>query len=229
MQISENGLRLIERFEGFVSHPYWDPYGRVWTRGYGETEGITADSPSISQGEAQRRLARLVDERYAPAVREIAGLNQNQFDALCSFVWNVGPGAISAGTALGGLLRRGHWTYAAAALLAYVRAGGQVLQGLVTRRQAERVLFLEPVVRPNRLGVLTRGERDEVEAYDRLRHHPHLHLHHLAQLREALVAERKDIWRAAEHGILSNGQPTAPGWGFEQRKARYEILLSRTR
>ena len=229
MQISQNGLRLIERFEGFISHPYWDPYGRVWTRGYGETEGIGADSPSISQGEAQQRLARLVDERYAPAVREIAGLNQGQFDALCSFVWNVGPGAIGAPTRLGSLLRERAWEEAANAMLAYDHAGGQVLPGLVTRRQAERALFLEPVTQPNPLGVLTRGEQRRVEAYDHLRHRPHLHYHRLAQLREALVAGRKDIWQAAERGILPGGQHTTPGWDLDHRKARYEILLSRTR
>jgi len=229
MQISDSGLRLIERFEGFVSHPYWDPYGRVWTRGYGETEGIGADSPPISQREAQQRLARLVGERYAPAVRAIEGLNQNQFDALCSFVWNVGPGAIGPGTTLGRLLRAREWSQAADALLAYVHAGGQVLQGLVTRRQAERALFMGPVTHTNPLGALLGHERIAVETYDHLARHPRLHRHQLARLRQALVSGRKDIWQAAEHGVLPNGQHTTPGWGVEHRKARYEILLSRTR
>ena len=73
-------------------------------------------------------------------------LNKNQIDALCSFVWNLGPGSMSWD--VGRLLRARNYEGAANAMLAYDRAGGQVLPGLVRRRQAERALFLTPVQKP---------------------------------------------------------------------------------
>ncbi len=227
MKISENGLRLIERFEGFSSRPYFDPFGRVYTRGYGETEGITASSPPITQSEAQANLQRLIDERYAPAVRALGDLNRNEFDGLCSFVWNVGTGAIGADTDLGRLLRERKWQDAMGVLREYVRAAGVVLQGLVTRRDAEAALILTPVANP--LDVLDSKERAAVDAYDADGRHPRLHAHALAKLRAELVTMRKVIWTAAERGKLPDGKPTEKGWEIDNRARRYNILLARTR
>lgn len=227
MNVSENGLHLIERFEGFSSQRYFDPFGRVWTRGYGETEGIGPDSPPITQAEAQANLQRLLDERYAPAVRALGDLNQNEFDGLCSFVWNVGTSAIDADTGLGRLLRDRKWQDAMRVLREYVRAGGVVLQGLVTRRDAEAALILTPVSNP--LDVLGATERAAVDAYDADERHPRLHTHALGKLRTELVTMRKAIWTAAERGKLPDGKPTARGWEIDNRGRRYNILLARTR
>jgi lysozyme len=226
MNISENGLLLIERFEGFVGHPYWDPFGHVWTRGYGETEGISGASPTISAAQAQANLKRLLGEEYEPAVREIQGLNQNQYDALCSFVWNVGPGAIGPQTTLGRFLRAHEFGNAANALLAYDHAGSQVVPDLVMRRQTERALFLTPIANP--LAVLEPDERRAVTEYDRDARHPHMHEHVLKELRAQMIAFRKAIWVAAERGVLPDGKPTEKGWDVRNRGHRYQILLSRT-
>lgn len=143
--IDAKGLHLIEGFEGWSSCPYWDPYGHVWTRGYGETEGIGSGSACISRAHGEANLKRLVESRYEWALRGLGvALNQNRWDALCSFVWNVGAG-IFRGTTVGARLRARDWGGAANAMLAYVHAGGQVLAGLVTRRRAEVHLFLTPV------------------------------------------------------------------------------------
>jgi lysozyme len=142
--ISARGLRLIERFEGFSSCPYWDPYGRVWTRGYGETEAIGRGSRCVSRGQAQHHLRRLIETRYEWALRSLrVALNQNQWDALCSFVWNLGAG-IFRGTSVGYYLRRRQWSAAASAMLQYDHAGGVVLAGLRIRREVEARLFLSP-------------------------------------------------------------------------------------
>lgn len=227
MHISEKGLHLIEQFEGFVSHPYWDAYGKVWTRGYGETEGIHVGSPSISQAEAQARLKQLVEERYEPALREIPGLdeNQNAWDGVCSFVWNVGTGAIAAGTAVGDALRARDLRKAADAMLQWVHAGGVVLQGLVTRRHAEIALMLTKET--NALAVLEPHEREEVDRYDTLLKHPHLHEHGLKVVRARLIALRKAIWRAAD-GDIKAGKSANDAWSVLHRRERYNILLSRT-
>ncbi len=146
--ISVRGLHLIEGFEGFGSCPYWDPYGRVWTRGYGETEGISGNSPCISRAQGENNLRYLVEARYEWALRQLGvPLNQNQWDALCSFVWNLGAG-IFQGTTVGADLRARQFYAASRIMLAYDHAGGQVLEGLRIRREAEVALFLTPEPKP---------------------------------------------------------------------------------
>lgn len=146
--ISARGLHLIEGFEGWSSCPYWDSYGGVWTRGYGETESITSHSPCISRAEGELKLRRLVEARYEWALRALhVELNQNQWDALDSFVWNLGAG-IFTGTTVGADLRAGNFYAASRVMLLYDHAGGVVLAGLRTRREAEVRLFLTPVAKP---------------------------------------------------------------------------------
>lgn len=149
LSISENGLKLIERFEGFSPNKYWDPYGKVWTIGYGTT---TADGPlpaSVTQAQAEQLLKENISKIYAPPINALEiPLNQNQFDALCSLVYNCGDGVISASTKLGHDLRNRNFPVVANDFLAYTYAGGVQLPGLVTRRSAERSLFLTPVSKP---------------------------------------------------------------------------------
>lgn len=140
MNISSHGLALIESFEGYSYNAYWDSYGRVWTVGYGETQGVGSGS-TMTRAQAQADLERRVASEYEPAIKNLGvPLNQNQFDALCSFVWNLGPGSMSWD--VGRYLRAHEYQRAADAMLEYDRAGGVVLAGLVRRRQAERALFL---------------------------------------------------------------------------------------
>ena len=142
-KISRVGLKLIEGFEGFVGHPYWDPYGKVWTIGYGETEGVGPNTPDQTPGYAEEVLRRKLASSYEPAIHALGvSLNQNQYDALCSVVWNLGPGIIGQGSQLGTDLRTRKWSTFASHLLSYDSAGGQVLPGLQTRRQAEANLFM---------------------------------------------------------------------------------------
>lgn len=149
MRTDRRGLELIERFEGFPhdGHPYRDPVG-VWTRGYGRTEGIGPDSPRISRVAAERELIDLLHRRYEPAVNALGlPLTQAMFDALVSFVYNVGTGALEPDTGIGHLLRQRDWHGAADELLRWDHAGGRVLEGLTRRRRAERALFLHDLPR----------------------------------------------------------------------------------
>jgi GH24 family phage-related lysozyme (muramidase) len=216
MHVSPAGLRLIEGFEGFSSTPYWDPYGAVWTRGFGETEGISASSAAISYAQASARLRALIEARYEPAVNLLGvELNQNQFDALCSFVWNLGTG-IFTGELRQALVDR-RWALVAQLMLAYDHAGGQVLAGLKRRREAEAQLFLT-APRPYWPVDEARWERE----YDRLARQrgPWAALRRRV-LRRVMTARRKAIWRAA--------RPEGPeGWKRANRRARYEALLART-
>lgn len=216
-RLSDAGARLIENFEGFSARPYRDPVG-VWTIGYGSTRGVGPSTPPVTRAQAHARLKREVDATYGAAINALGlPLNQNQFDALVSFVYNVGPGGVAASTTVGKHLRARRWRQAADALLAWNKAGGRVLAGLVRRRQAERALFLKPATDP--LRHLTDAERRWCRELDRLRREKKS----LARRRELIVlmtVQRKKVWRAAQ----GKG-----GWNAHHRRTRYRALLSRTR
>lgn len=143
IHIDAAGLALIERFEEVykaVYCPYWDPYGGVWTRGFGETDwGGDFGGVCITHAQAEANLHYLMEADYQYAVRDLGvSFNHHQVDALDSFVWNLGAGIFT------GSLRYAIQHYDPYPMLAYDMAGGQVLPGLVERRHAEVALFLEP-------------------------------------------------------------------------------------
>lgn len=141
MNTSQEGIDLIKSFEGFRSAPYICPAG-VATYGYGTTAGVTMNTPPITEDEAEALLARdlLRFERSVSRLCPVS-LTQGQFDALVSFSYNLGSGALQSSTLRRRLLR-GDYEGAADELLRWVWAGGRRLAGLVRRRAAERVLFI---------------------------------------------------------------------------------------
>ncbi|MGD9800041.1 MAG: lysozyme [Parvularculaceae bacterium] len=150
MKISEAGIDLIKRFEGLELESYQDIAG-VWTIGYGHTE-TAGPNQKINEREAEELLRRDLAPRER-AVEQLAGvsLNQNEFDALVSFVFNVGAGAFKNSTARK-RLNRNDRLGAAEALTWWNKAtvGGVLreVRGLTRRRAAERALFLTPVNPP---------------------------------------------------------------------------------
>ena len=148
MKISLKGLNLIKEFEGCHLKAYKDAVGVV-SIGYGITsadKAITGTSIKmgmvISQSTADRWLKESLDKIYTPKVMKYDGKyhwNQNQFDALVSFAFNIG--SIDQLTA-NGTRSIGEIS---AKMLQYNKAGGKVLKGLVRRREAEHKLFCEPV------------------------------------------------------------------------------------
>lgn len=219
MHISEQGVQLIETFEGFSSAPYWDRYGQVWTRGFGETEGIGEDSASISRPDASKRLRELVEQRYEWALVALhVELAQNQWDALCSFAWNLGPGIFTG--QLRACLQAREWQAAANIMLLYDHARGRVIEGLRVRRQLEVELFLKRPVAPAQY--VPPDEARWERSYDELLHRrgPWPQMRRRV-LRRVMTARRKEIW----HLATPKG---APGWLELNRRARYEALLERT-
>ena len=148
IHIDEYGLTLIENFEEIQKAtycPYWDAYGRVYTRGFGETDWSgDFGGRCISHSQAVTNLRVFVETKYQYAVRGLGvPLTQHQVDALDSFVWNLGAGIFN-GTSVGADLRSRQFYAASVAMLGYDRAGGVVLAGLVTRRHAEFRVFNTP-------------------------------------------------------------------------------------
>jgi lysozyme len=136
LAVSTRGVLFVAGFEGFSSCPYWDPYGRVSTRGYGETDfGDTFGGRCISRSFGLANLRNLLNRNYLYPIRQIGGsYNQCMVDAMGSASYNLGPGIIFS---LAGSFRA-HNAYP---LLGYVHAGGVTLPGLVRRRHAEVALF----------------------------------------------------------------------------------------
>lgn len=139
MQISKDGLDLIKQFEGLYLKAYRCPAG-VPTIGYGHTAGV-AMGQAITQQQADDYLRRDV-RQFERAVARLVSvpLTQGQFDALVSFAFNLGEGALAQSTLLR-MLNAGDYAGAAAQFDRWNKAGGRVLPGLVRRRAAERALF----------------------------------------------------------------------------------------
>lgn len=139
MQISKAGLDLIKQFEGLYLKAYRCPAG-VPTIGYGHTAGV-AMGQTITQQQADDYLRRDVRQFERAVARQVSvPLTQGQLDALVSFAFNLGEGALAQSTLLR-LLNAGDYAGAAAQFERWNKAGGRVLPGLVRRRAAERALF----------------------------------------------------------------------------------------
>ncbi|WP_434634000.1 lysozyme [Chromobacterium sp. CV08] len=143
MQTSQNGINLIQQFEGLRLAAYQDVVG-VWTIGYGHTGADVHAGLTIDRQQADQ-LLRDDLARFEQGVSGLVAVavNQNQFDALVSFSYNLGLGNLRNSTLLR-LLNAGDYRGAAGQFPLWDKAGGQALPGLLKRRQAEQALFLAP-------------------------------------------------------------------------------------
>lgn len=145
MQISYKGKELLKELEGFRQHAYLDT-GGVWTIGYGTTkiDGKPVEAgQTITEKEAQQWLDS--DLAWAQtAVNKLikVKLTQNMFDALTSFVYNIGENAFARSTLLQ-LLNTGQYAAASQQFKRWVYDNKKVVKGLVTRRMKEQALFEE--------------------------------------------------------------------------------------
>lgn len=155
MKTSDHGVAFIKSFEGLERTAYLD-VADVPTIGYGHTETVAIDDviaeKTITEQEAEDLLRRDLERRERAlngwAVMHGVDLNQNEYDALVSFIFNAGFSAFEGSTAAK-RLKKGDRLGAADALTWWNKATvGGVLQpvaGLIRRRAAEKALFLTPV------------------------------------------------------------------------------------
>jgi len=142
MKTENNGIDLIKEFEGRRLDAYQDSVG-VWTIGYGHTKNVK-EGDSITTLEAENLLTEELKE-YAEYVNKYVTvpLTQNQFDALVSWTYNLGPNNLRESTMLK-VLNDGEYDKVPSEMKRWIRAGGKVLAGLVRRRETEARLFLTP-------------------------------------------------------------------------------------
>ena len=132
-------VEVIKKWEGLYLDAYLCP-ANVWTIGYGHTKGVTSGM-RITEEDAERLLREdmdWVEEAVNSSVT--VPLKQCQYDALCSFVFNVGATAFRKSTLLR-KLNAGDYEGAANEFPRWNKGGGRVLQGLVNRRADEKSLF----------------------------------------------------------------------------------------
>tara|TARA_B100001287_G_C22540179_1_gene461744 strand:- start:451 stop:894 length:444 start_codon:yes stop_codon:yes gene_type:complete len=139
MKISKEGIALIKKFEGIELEAYQDSVG-VWTIGYGHTKGVKeGDNISLKKAEQMLEEELVEYEGYINNMVEL-GLEQNQFDALVAWVYNLGPTNLRQSTLLK-VLNQGLFNEVPYEIKRWNKAGGEVLNGLVRRREAEALLF----------------------------------------------------------------------------------------
>ena len=124
MEISQEGLCLIKK----------------WTYGYGSTKNVQ-EGDTITKEDAEKLLSKEIKE-YENYVKDLVevDLNQNQFDALVSWVFNLGPDNLKKSTLLK-VLNNKKYEDVPAQIQRWNKVDGKVLEGLVRRRNAESLLF----------------------------------------------------------------------------------------
>lgn len=138
-RINHAGLALIKWSEGYRDHAYKDS-GGVWTIGYGHTHGVKRGD-TISAERAEHMLYADLMAAEAAVTRLVkVSLNDNQFSALVSFVFNVGEEQFSKSTLLR-KLNEGGYGLVPARLKSWIFDNGRVQPGLVKRRAAEAALW----------------------------------------------------------------------------------------
>lgn len=155
-KIGINGLSLIKEKEGFEAKPYFCP-AKVATIGYGATyypddysivslrgKRVNITDPAISETTATILLQKMLNV-YEKAVDSYTrdDINQNQFDALVSFAYNLGTSALKNSTLLKKVNKNPEDTAIRAEFNKWVKAGGKTLKGLVIRRKQEADLYFK--------------------------------------------------------------------------------------
>lgn len=158
MNVGAKGIALVKLFEGYRAKPYRCP-AALWTVGYGKL--MYPDQALLKMPERMTYPLRAEDDRIFTRMeiddllahelgttgKGVARLcpaavgNQGQFDALVSFAFNCGLGALQR-SSIRAAFNRGELRAAADGFMKWTKAGGRELPGLVRRRSAERALFI---------------------------------------------------------------------------------------
>ncbi len=142
------GIELIKKFEGFKSKPYLCP-AKIPTIAYGATfypngKKVTMTDKALTEAEGVELLKTMLTkfEQYVDSFC-VDSITQNQFDALVSFCYNLGPSSLKSSTLLKKVNKNPNDETIRAEFMKWVKSGGVTLQGLVSRRTAEADLYFK--------------------------------------------------------------------------------------
>jgi lysozyme len=139
---SEECTEMVGEFEGYVPHAYQDPNG-VWTIGFGHTQGVHAGTPACTRNQALGWLdidLHTADDALGRLVK--VPLNQHEWDALTSLVYNIGQGHFKSSSLLLHLNLKDK-AEAAEHFMDWINTNGHPNVGLIRRRIKEKELFLK--------------------------------------------------------------------------------------
>lgn len=160
-RISQNGINLIKKYEGLRLTAYKCP-AHVWTTGYGHTRGVK-EGDTCTESQAEAWLLEDLESVEELLNDKLPDLTQDQFDALCSWIFNLGSGNFLTST-LYSVIRKnplnasivkpmepvlndmGPMSVIKYNFLRWNRAGGNLLKGLVRRRYDEYTLYNSGVI-----------------------------------------------------------------------------------
>lgn len=146
---SDKAIEIIKSFEGFRAKPYYDSVG-IPTIGYGTTIYPSGENVRITDGAISGKMAtdflKYHIDKYVnePLIKIVDRdkLNQNQYDALVSFCYNVGIGAFKASTLCKVILANPNdFDAIEVQFMRWNKAGGKVIDGLINRRKKEFFLY----------------------------------------------------------------------------------------
>ena len=143
MQVGKNGIDLIKKFEGLRLESYKCPAG-LWTIGYGNTmweNTIKVKENQVIDIQRAEKLLTYWVNKYADKIN--LKVNQNQFDALVSFAYNVGIGNFDSSTLKKKVIANPNDPTIRDEFMKWVSSKGKQLPGLVKRREAEANLYFK--------------------------------------------------------------------------------------
>ena len=208
MELSENGINLIKKYEGCRLTAYKPVANeKYWTIGWGHYGEDVYQGMKITQKEADDMLKEDLKhyENYVNINCEHLKLNQNQFDALVSFTYNCGLGNLQR------LIRNRSKEEIPKHIEAYVNGASGKLPGLVRRRKEERELYETPVTEYVSLVELLLGEQEEEEM-------------NYNTLDEVPEWAEESVKKAVDKGIVKG---TGHGLGLNDTKIWTLVILDR--
>ncbi len=143
MRTSEKGIEFI-KFSESAGGPLLKAYpdsGGVWTIGYGHTKGVKKGDQITAFMADEYLKDDLRDSERAVEQYVTSSINQNQFDALVSFTFNLGPGNLKSSTLLKRVNADPNDPDIALQFQRWVYCNGVVLKGLVKRREREAAMY----------------------------------------------------------------------------------------
>lgn len=147
MKVSDHFFDLLEEEEGWRASPYLCP-AKVWTIGYGSTlwedgKPVKSTDKPIDKERGKAVVEAHLMKSVYPSMKKIkVELNQNQIDAIASFIYNIGGKAFES-SSMFKRINESNFSAAALEFDKWTRGGGKVLPGLVRRRKKEKELFLK--------------------------------------------------------------------------------------